>query len=285
MTGLEQVTDACAGHGEGPVWDPGVGAIRWVDMLAGDILTLDGATGSVSRTHVGSVAAAFRPRMTGGLVIAVERGFALMDPDGTLHHHPDLWRDPAVRMNDGGCDPQGRFYCGSMAYDESPSAGRLYRLDLDGSVAVVLEDLTISNGLAWSPDGETVYHVDSPTGSVTQFRFDSETGTFHDAEVVVKIESADGVPDGLCIDARGDLWVALWGGSAVRHYTRSGELVEVVDLPVPLVTACTFGGDDLSDLYITTSRMGVPPGQQPEAGALFRIRPGAQGAPALLFGA
>src|ERR671916_447776 len=129
---------------------------------AGDVMTL-AADGSVERRHVGSVAAAVRPRRGGGAVIGVERGFALEDSDGTVTHLGELWTDGSVRMNEGGCDPDGRFYCGSMAYDQRPGAGALYRLDPDGSVRVVLEKVTISHGLEWSPDGSRAYYNDTPT--------------------------------------------------------------------------------------------------------------------------
>jgi sugar lactone lactonase YvrE len=279
---VEQFTPVCTSHGEGPIWDGNIRALRCVDMLAGDVLTFDGS-GTATRQRVGSVAATIRPRASGGLVIGTERGFALADPDGTLRAQPDLWGDTTVRMNEGGCDPQGRFYCGSMAYDEAPGRGTLYRFDPDGSTAVVLEGLTVSNGLAWTPAGDAVYHADSPTGLVSRFAFDSASGAFVHGTPFVEIDPADGLPDGLTVDAAGDVWVALWRGAAVRHYSSGGDLMDVLELPVPLVTACTFGGDDLGDLFITTSRMGVADGDQPQAGALFRCRPGASGRPAATF--
>jgi sugar lactone lactonase YvrE len=156
----EQETGPVAYHGEGSVWSERRGGLRWVDMLAG---------GAIDRRHVGSVVAALRPRHRGGAVIGVERGFALEDPDGTLTHLGELWSDNNVRMNEGGCDPDGRFYCGSMAYDQRPSAGALYRLDPDGSVHEALENVTISNGLEWSPDGSRAYYNDTPTHRIDVF--------------------------------------------------------------------------------------------------------------------
>lgn len=161
MTVAEQVTEVCAHHGEGPVWDAAAGVLRWVDMLCGDVLSMAPGDGGIARRHVGAVAAALRPRGGGGLVIAVERGFALLDPGASQPRTmPELWTDPSVRMNDGGCDPQGRFYCGSMAYDAAPGRGALHRLDPDGATHRVLTGVTISNGLAWSADGATAYYID-----------------------------------------------------------------------------------------------------------------------------
>jgi sugar lactone lactonase YvrE len=274
---VDQVTDPLATHGEGPVWHAGWPGLRWVDMLAGDVLELDPRTQRVSRRHVGTVAAALRPCSSGGVVLALERGFALADADlSNIRPLGDLWSDPGVRMNEGDCDPDGRFYCGSMAYNESPGAGTLYRLDHNGTTTAVLTNVTISNGLTWSPDGTTAYYVDTPTHRIDAFDYDPSTGLTN-RRPAIHIPETDGAPDGLTIDTDGNLWVALWGGSAVRCYTPTGHLAEHLPLPVTQVTACTFGGPNLDELYITTSQQGVT---QPEAGALFRTKPGAHGLPA-----
>lgn len=272
------LTEPLAHHGEGPMWDHASGILYWVDMLAGDLLSRRWADGVVRRRHVGSVVAAVRPRRSGGLVLALERGFALLDPGADDPWVLDpIWDDPSVRMNDGGCDPQGRFYCGSMAYDEAPGRGRLYQLDATRVVSVVLEPVTISNGLAWSPDGSTAYYVDSPTQRVDAFDFDAVEGRFSNRRPVVEIAEADGAPDGITVDAEGGIWVALWGGSAVRRHLPDGRLDEVIELPVTQVTACTFAGPDLNELCIATSRSGVADHEQPLAGAVFVAHPAVRG--------
>jgi sugar lactone lactonase YvrE len=277
----ERVTDPVAYHGEGPVWSERWGGLRWVDMLAGDVLSL-GADGTINRRHVDSVAAAIRPRRVGGAVIGVERGFALEDADGTLTHLGALWTDSQVRMNEGGCDPDGRFYCGSMAYDQRPGAGALYRLDPDGSVRVVLDSVTVSNGLEWSPDGSRAYYNDTPTHRITVFDYDREaglTGRRPFAEIPAEI----GRPDGLTVDGQGGVWVALSGGGAVRRYTADGVLDEVVEVSARKVTACTFGGPRLDQMFITTSREGVESHIDPLAGSLFRVVVGVIGLPVREF--
>ncbi|MDX6203676.1 MAG: hypothetical protein QOJ83_3176, partial [Frankiales bacterium] len=171
----EQLTGPLSRHGEGPVWWPGWGGLRWVDMLAGDLMSLD-AAGEVHRRNVGRVLAAMRPRAGGGAVLALERGFALEDPDGTVRALPEVWSEPSVRMNDGGCDPDGRFYCGGMHYTEVAGAASLYRLDPDGSATAVLGGVTVSNGLEWSPDGTLAYYTDTPTHRIDVFDYASDTG-------------------------------------------------------------------------------------------------------------
>jgi sugar lactone lactonase YvrE len=277
----EQATDPVAYHGEGPVWSQRWGGLRWVDMLAGDILSLV-ADGTIDRRHVGRVAAALRPRRRGGAVIGVERGFVLEEADGTLTHLDELWSDANVRMNEGGCDPEGRFYCGSMAYDEQPGAGALYRLDPDGSVHVVLENVTISNGLEWSLDGSRTYYNDTPTQRIDVFDYEVDSG-LSGRRPFAEIPVEAGAPDGLTVDEEGGVWVALYGGGWVRRYTPDGMLEEVIEVPAKQVTACAFGGRDLDQLFITTSREDLKPGEDPLAGSLFVAAVGVAGLPVREF--
>ena len=278
----EQFTEPLAYHAEGPVWCDEWSGLRFVDMLAGDILSVDGDGRATGRLHVGTVAAAFRPRASGGLVVAIERGFALIEPDGRFVSLGELWSDPGIRMNEGGCDPDGRFYCGSMGYDMGTGRGTVYRFDTDGTVTTVIEHVSCSNGLAWSPDHRVTYYTDSPTQRVDAFDYDPASG-LTGRRPLVEIPADDGMPDGLTVDSEGYLWVAIWGGSAVHRYRPDGRLDGVVELPVPQVTAATFGGPDLADLYVTTSREHVADGTQPEAGAVVRYRPGVTGLPVLPF--
>jgi sugar lactone lactonase YvrE len=278
MTQVEQLTDVVAYHGEGPVWSPSWGGLRWVDMLAGDVLSL-GSDGAVERRHVGEIAAALRPRRGGGAVIGIERGFALQDPDGAIRPLAEVWSDPSVRMNEGGCDPDGRFYCGSMAYDQRPGAASLYRLDPDETVHIVLENVTLSNGLDWSPDGRLAYYTDTATHSISVFDYDPDSG-LTGRRPFVALESN---PDGLTVDAEGGVWTALYDGGAVRRYAPEGRLDAVIEVPARKVTACTFGGDRMDELFITTSREGLEPRDAPRAGALFRAVPGVTGVPVREF--
>jgi sugar lactone lactonase YvrE len=250
-------------------------------MLAGDVLSL-AADGAINRRHVGNVAAALRPRRQGGAVIGVERGFALEEADGTLTHLGELWTDTHVRMNEGGCDPDGRFYCGSTAYDQRPGAGALYRLDPDGSVHVVLENVTISNGLEWSPNSSRAYYNDTPTQRIDVFDYDSESG-LTGRRPFAEVPAEAGGPDGLTVDEEGGVWVALYRGAAVRRYTPDGVLDEVIEVAAKQVSACAFAGPDYNHLFITTSREGLEPGEAPLAGSLFRAAVGVAGLPVREF--
>lgn len=284
MPVAEQLTGPDAEHGEGPVWSPAWGGLRWVDMLAGDVLHLDGDTGAVHRWHVGSVAAALRPRTGGGVIIATEREFVVADAPGALVHSlVEAFGDPGIRFNDGGCDPQGNFLCGTMAYDEGTGRGTLYRLRTDGHLDTVLRQVTVSNGLGWTADGSKAYYIDTPTGQIDVFDSD-EAGNLTGRRAFAVIETGAGWPDGLAVDAQDGVWVALWNGRAVRHYDAAGLLVDVIDVPAPNVTACTFGGAGLDRLFVTTSRRGRTDGESPGAGAVFEYRPGVTGLPVTPFG-
>ncbi|MET9575971.1 SMP-30/gluconolactonase/LRE family protein [Streptomyces massasporeus] len=269
-TSYEVAVRAEAELGEGPTWDAATGRLLWIDILGSRLHTYDPATGrrSVRRTeqHIGAV----KPRAGGGLVLNLRDGIGLLDPDGGfrwLHHEPV----PGRRANDAAVAPDGTLWTGTMRYDEAPGGGTLSRVTGDGSVDVVLDDVAVSNGTGWSPDGRLMYYIDSPTRRIDVF--DHADGRITGRRTLAEIEESAGFPDGLTVDAQGCVWVALWQGAAVRRYTPDGELDRVIELPVPLVTACAFGGADLSDLYITTARVGLtePPAL---AGSLFVV-PGA----------
>jgi sugar lactone lactonase YvrE len=274
---VERFTEPCTFHGEGPFWDSVNGRLLVVDMLAGAVVDVD-EDGSTGRRKLASVAAALRSRRGGGYVLATENQFLLLRPDLTVDQTlPPVFKDPLIRMNDGGCDPQGRFYCGTMAYAETPGAGTLYRLDPDGRVEVTLRGVTISNGLQWSRAGDTVFYADTPTGRVDRFHFDPASGALTGRRTFAEIEGG-GLPDGLAIDVEDGIWVALWGGGAVHRYDSDGRLDLVAKLPVSNVTACAFGGLELKTLFITTSRQGLGHEDQPSAGAVFRYDAGVAGA-------
>lgn len=278
----DNLTGPLAHHAEGPVWWPGWGGLRYVDLAAGALLTV--REHGVDRLQLEDPIAAFvRPRAGGGYVVGVERGLALASgPDELPERVLTLWDDPAVRMNDGGTDPAGRLLAGSMAYDASAGAASLYRIDAGLGVETVLESVTISNGVAFSPDGRTCYYVDTATHRIDRFDVD-DAAELGGRRPFVSIDPADGAPDGLTVAADGSVWVALWGGSCVHGYDADGTLRAVVEVGARQVSACTFGGPALDELFITTSRQGIADGDEPEAGSVFVARPGVAGLPVTPF--
>lgn len=271
----DRLTDSICYHAEGPYWSDTWGGLRWVDMLAGDLMHL-AADGTVQRLSTPSpVVACVRPASSGGAVLALEKGFGLEDPDGSMSLLPPLW-DEDVRMNEGAIAPDGSFLCGSMAYDGRPGGASMWRLLPDGTTRRELGDLTISNGLAFSADGTLAYYVDTPTNRVDLFDWSDADGLTH-RRPFADLTEQDGSPDGLTLDAEGNVWVAMHGGSQVLGLDGRGAVAARIEVPARQVTACTFGGEDRGTLFITTSRENLPEGEDPQAGSLFSVRPGVAG--------
>ncbi|WP_029430925.1 SMP-30/gluconolactonase/LRE family protein [Blastococcus sp. URHD0036] len=281
-----------ADHGEGPRWDAARGELLWVDISGGLLRrgTVD-ASGVLSEIAVhrgGDTVGAVAPAAAGGWLLAAGGGFTRLADDGTARVLIDLAGEGGspesggTRMNDAACDPAGRLLAGTVAFDEHPGGGALYCLDLDGTVRTLLDGLTISNGLGWSPDGGTFYLSDSGPGLVRAYDYDVGAGTIARGRVLLEFP-ADAVADGLTVDDEGCLWAALWGGGQVRRWSPEGELLAVVEVPVAQTSACCFAGTDRDLLVVTTSTEGMSSAdlaEQPDAGRLFTARPGVTGPPA-----
>ncbi|MEE1650561.1 SMP-30/gluconolactonase/LRE family protein [Brachybacterium sp. J144] len=271
----DRLTDPICYHAEGPYWSEDWGGLRWVDMLAGDVMHLD-AGGTVHRRPTPSrVVACVRPATSGGAVLALEKGFGLEDADGTVTALPPLWDGP-IRMNEGAVAPDGSFLCGSMGYDQARGAAAMWRLLPDGTTTRLFGGLTISNGLAFTEDGAHAYYVDTPSGRVDVFDWDDEAGLV-ERRPFADLVTQEGHPDGLTLDAEGNVWVAMFGGSQVLGLEASGAVAERIEVGARQVTACTFGGADRSTLFITTSREGLSADDDPQAGSLFTAAPGVRG--------
>lgn len=285
----ELVLDARARHGEGPVWHPTEHTLDWVDIMAGHLHRYDPRADRDEVIDVGQPIGAFAPRRSGGHVLALEHGFGVLEPSGEVRVVAAIETlGPRQRMNDGKCDSAGRFWAGTMAYDFTPAVASLYRLDADFKVTTVLSGVTLSNGLDWTDDDRTMYYIDSFAHGVDAFDFDAQTGTIDRRRRLIEIPSdrsaptGQTLPDGMTLDAEGFLWVAVFGSSEVRRYSPRGDVDCTVRLPVCAVTSCAFGGEELTDLYIT-SNVVFDDGREPLAGALFRCTPGVRGRPARLF--
>ena len=277
---VEVVVNTRAVTGEGPVWDAGRKCLCWVDIPGKRYHEFEPASGHDRVVDVDRYIGAIALRENGGMIAAVHDGVATFDRErGAFEMMVPIESDkPGNRMNDALCDPAGRFWAGTMGLMAEPDAGALYRVDADLSVTTMLSPVTISNGMGWSPDGATMYYIDSPKRCVDVFDFDVAAGTIsHRDQIAIE---GKGIPDGMTVDSEGYLWVALYGGGCVRRYSPKGELDMTVEIPVSQVTSCGFGGDDLADLYITTASNRMTTEQlaaQPLAGSLFRCRPGPTG--------
>jgi sugar lactone lactonase YvrE len=254
----------------------------WRRLDAGHLGTGHPDAGALDAgAHLGAAV----PTTGGGMVLCLPDRLVLLNTDGSRHrlasYPTSPTAHPATRSNDAKADPAGRLWHGTMAYDLTPAAAALYRLAQQaGEPELVLGALTISNGIGWSPNGATMYHIDSPTGRVDMFDFDLETGTpsrRRPFAVVTDGTDPDHVPDGLCVDAEGGVWVAVWGGAEVRRYTADGVLERRVALPTPRVSSCAFVGPDLDLLVITTASDGRP--HDPAAGRTYLYRPNVTGLP------
>lgn len=281
----ELVLDAGADLGEGPAWDRRDGRLLWVDITGCRVHLFDPVSGSDRSIEVGQHVGAAVPRARGGLMLALRGGFGALDLESeTVEMIADTEADnPRNRMNDGKCDRAGRFWAGSMSYAEEGREGSLYRLDPDHRVVRVLSGVGLSNGMGWSPDDRLMYYIDSLAATVAVYDFDRGAGGITNGRALITIPPQQGVPDGMTVDAEGCLWVAFFGGGAVRRYAPDGSLLEEIPLPARQVTNCAFGGPDQRDLYITTAARGLSAGQleeQPGAGGVFRLRPEVGGPPA-----
>jgi len=273
-------TEVVGGHrcrlGEGPVWDAALGRLLFVDILAGYVHRLDPTAGDLETIPVGESVGAVAPRRDGGYLLATATGFASLDPAGELTRlHTVREQVPGGRMNDGKCDPAGRFWAGTQSSAPEWRSCGLYRLD-DGGVTRVLDRVAVSNGLDWSIDGETLYYVDSATFGIDAFEFDVEAGVLGERRRFADVPPELGLVDGLTVDAEGGVWIAIFFGGRIHRYAPDGRLDAVVELPVSLVTSCAFGGEDLSDLYITSAAHRLRE-REPLAGALFRADVGVRG--------
>jgi sugar lactone lactonase YvrE len=267
------------GLAEGPLWDAARRRVLWVDIDAGEVHAgtlrdgvIDDAAPLVSFDEtVGAVACAD----DGRLLVAGARDLYVVDTDGRRSPIARLVdTDKDSRLNDGACDPAGRFLVGSMALDDREGEECLYRRGDDGRVTMIDDDLTLSNGLAWSPDGRLLYSVDTTPGIVYVRPYQAASGAWGERTVLLRI-SDGGSPDGLCTDAAGNLWIAIWGAGQVRCYTPDSELLATVEVPAPHVTSVAFIGPDLDTLLITSAHED----ESHNAGHLFTSCVGARGTP------
>lgn len=265
----ERITEHRATLGEGPLWDAASGRLLWVDISGHALLTTDPATGATtSRATPGPPSAL--THSTRGLAVAMGQEVVLADGFTSLAALPP---GSPGRMNDGRTDPQGRLWVGTANADERPDC-TLWRFDGTRPEAV-LGGVMMSNGLGWSPDGRRMFHVDSSTRCLRRFDFDPASGDIAGGAVIHELP-APFLPDGLAVDAAGDVWLAVWGMGAVLHLSPEGREKGRILLPTPCPSSCGFGGPDMGTLFITTAIDAEQPPDD-DAGALFALQPGVRG--------
>jgi sugar lactone lactonase YvrE len=278
-SGLTCVADVHAVLGEGPVWVEREAALYWLDIKGLKIFRLgeDGRrSGWPTPLRVGSIA----PRAGGGFIAGTEHGIAEIELEAPRF---DIVRNPEAdlphnRFNDGKVDRGGRFWAGTMDDKERDATGTLYRVDPDLTVSAVDSGYRVTNGPAFSPSGDRMYHNDSAR-RVT-YVFDFEDGIASNRREFLRFGHGEGHPDGMTVDAEGCLWIAFWDGWCVRRYSPSADLLQVIEMPVARPTSCAFGGSELDCLFITSASIGLDPKaleMQPNAGGLFMMKPGVRG--------
>ncbi len=259
--------------GEGPWWDGEGERLLFVDIQEQVVHSWSETTGLRRERELGGRVGFAISRRGGGLVAGVERRLELIDADGGLTTLAEVEPDrDGNRLNDAKCDPAGRLWAGTMSVDREPGVAALYRVEPDGAIEAAVTELTISNGLGWSPDAETMYLIDSPTQRIDAFDFDLAAGRLGDRRPFAAVAAEDGLPDGLAVDADGGVWVALFGGGAVRRYGPNGSLDAELRLPTSNPTCPALGGADRRRLFVTTAKWKLAPealAAETLAGALF----------------
>lgn len=268
-----RLAHACrADVGEGPVWDATRNRLLWTDITSGDLHAYDPARQNDAIVlHLDEPIGAVAPANSGELVLALRGSIVAFDEHHrTLRVLAEVEPNPALRFNDAAVDPQGRFVAGTMAYDPTPGTAGLYRREIDGSMTTLIDGVGLSNGTCWSADGNTMYYVESLSRQIRAY--DYRVTPLPDPSIVMTIPPERGTPDGLTIDDDGNLWVALWGGSAVWQISPEGHHLATIPLPVTQVTSVAFGGAGSSELFITTAAYQLSADRladEPLAGSLF----------------
>ena len=275
---LTCIADYQCGCGEGPLWHPDEGRLYWIDIASGRMFRCHAASNTHEQCYEGDVIGGFTLQADGSLLLFMSRGAVKVWREGVLTTVIDEIPDEReTRFNDVIADPQGRVFCGTMPCKDR--LGRLYRLDVDGTLTQLLDGIGCSNGLGFTPDRKRLYYVDSPKHEIYLFDYDEATGGILNQRVFVKTPDSEGCPDGMTVDAEGFVWCAKWDGGCLIRYSPDGHEVKRVPFPAKKVSSVTFGGDDYTDIYVTTA-VGTDKAQEGGgAGALFRLNLGIRGVP------
>ncbi len=269
--------------GEGAIWNHKTQEFWWIDIEGKALHIYHPASKEQRKIDVGQRIGTVVPTTLGSAAIALQSGVYELDLES---EEQVLISDPEdeserIRLNDGKCDPAGRFWVGSMHLDQMKDVAGLYRIESKGETTKMLDSITISNGIIWSLDEKTMYYIDTPDQNVKAFDYDKSTGDISNQRVVIEVPESMGFPDGMAIDEEGMLWIALWNGNAVSRWNpNTGELLSKIEVPAHNVASCAFGGENLDILYITSARVDMTEDELtalPLSGGVFTLKPGVKG--------
>ena len=281
---IRAISEVISDLGEGPIWSADTNSVTWTDITQNTFHTADIDTGKTMSFGVPSMVGAIAHSKEGGYIAATQKGFARIGVDGKYSPLHSFLPDD-MRMNDGKVDPSGRFWAGSMALSFEKGRGSLYVLEKDNSYRSILDDITLSNGMGWSPDAQYFYYIDSVPGVLKRFDYDLYTGHISNPKDLITFDSSSGIPDGMSMSSDGKIVIALWDGGRIEIYEPSGEKVSEITLGVSRPTSCTFAGTNRDILIVSTASQGIDRADEPLAGKILAVTgTGLSGLPTQQYG-
>lgn len=281
---IRAISEVISDLGEGPIWSADTNSVTWTDITQNTFHTADIDTGRTMSFGVPSMVGAIAHSKDGGYIAATQKGFARIGVDGKYSPLHSFLPDD-MRMNDGKVDPSGRFWAGSMALSFEKGRGSLYVLEKDNSYRSILDDITLSNGMGWSPDAQYFYYIDSVPGVLKRFDYDLYTGHISNPKDLITFDSSSGIPDGMSMSSDGKIVIALWDGGRIEIYEPSGEKVSEITLGVSRPTSCTFAGPNRDILIVSTASQGIDRADEPLAGKILAVTgTGLSGLPTQQYG-
>jgi sugar lactone lactonase YvrE len=281
---IRAISEVISDLGEGPIWSANTNSVTWTDITQNTFHTADIDTGKTMSFGVPSMVGAIAHSKEGGYIAATQKGFARIGVDGKYSPLHSFLPDD-MRMNDGKVDPSGRFWAGSMALSFEKGRGSLYVLEKDNSYRSILDDITLSNGMGWSPDAQYFYYIDSVPGVLKRFDYDLYTGHISNPKDLITFDSSSGIPDGMSMSSDGKIVIALWDGGRIEIYEPSGEKVSEITLGVSRPTSCTFAGPNRDILIVSTASQGIDQADEPLAGKILAVTgTGLSGLPTQQYG-
>ena len=281
---IRAISEVVSDLGEGPIWTPETNSVTWTDITENTFHTANIDTGKTESFGVPSMIGAIAHTKDGHYIAATQKGFARISLEGKYSPLHSFLQDD-MRMNDGKVDPAGRFWAGSMALSFEKDRGSLYVLETDNSYQKVLDNITLSNGMGWSPDARYFYYIDSIPGVLKRFDYDLDNGKISNPKNLITFDASTGVPDGMSVSSDGKIVVALWDGGRIEIYEPTGAKVSEIKLGVSRPTCCTFAGSNQDILIVSTASQGIDRAGEPLAGKILAVTgTGLSGLPTQQYG-